>query len=152
MVSTIQNNEESRVQKRDKETPGEPNDSSAGLLAVLGRACHRTVSEFNFLAERFGSGTRGENFMNTIDQLRALPASDLFGGFVHGGVWCCTEKAKCQWQGFVLHQGLAWGTVAGPTGEWKDRHNTNCRGRLIQLIPPNVERMEGCKPFHDAIC
>lgn len=56
--------------------------------------------------------------------------------FLHGGVWCCTEKSQCQWQGFALHQGLAWGTTNGPTREWRDLHDVNCRGRLIQLIPP----------------
>ena len=62
--------------------------------------------------------------------------------FEHSGVWCCTEKSNCQWQGFALHQGLAWGTVTGPTTEWLDRHSQNCRGRLIQLIPANVQTQQ----------
>lgn len=58
--------------------------------------------------------------------------------FQHSGVWCCTEKSKCQWQGFALNQGLAWGTTDGPTTMWIERHKENCRGRLVQLVPPNA--------------
>jgi hypothetical protein len=81
-----------------------------------------------------------------------LPTRACSADFLHGGVWCCTEKSQCQWQGFALHQGLAWGTTNGPTTEWKDRHNASCRGRLIQLIPPNVigeARADNAAPPHD---
>jgi len=49
VVSAIQNKEESRVQKRDKETPGESYDSSADRLVIPRRAYHGIVSKFNFL-------------------------------------------------------------------------------------------------------
>lgn len=58
--------------------------------------------------------------------------------FIHSGVWCCSEKSQCQWQGFALHQGIAWGTIGAALDEWRKRHDENCRGRLIQLIPPSV--------------
>jgi hypothetical protein len=56
----------------------------------------------------------------------------------HGGVWCCTEKIKCQWQCYALHCGLAWGTVPENT-EWRRWHDKNCIGKLIQLLPPMPE-------------
>jgi len=61
-----------------------------------------------------------------------------FRGVEHSGVWCCSEKSKCQWQGFALYQGLAWGTTEGPTSEWREMHDQNCRGELVQLVPPNI--------------
>jgi hypothetical protein len=51
------------------------------------------------------------------------------------GVWCCEKQHKCKWQGFALHQGLAWGTF--PTaGEWRKWHDLECGGKLIQLVEP----------------
>lgn len=57
------------------------------------------------------------------------------------GVWCCERMAQCNWQGFALHQGLAWGTVPPKheaiTNDWRTWHDRECGGRLIQLLPPN---------------
>ncbi len=53
--------------------------------------------------------------------------------FKHDGVWCCENKSKCKWQGFVLNHGIAWGVVP-VYGEWKEYHDRHCGGRLIQLI------------------
>jgi len=49
------------------------------------------------------------------------------------GVWCCEHRAKCKWQGFALHQGLSWGAIP-EHGQWREWHNRECGGRLIQLI------------------
>lgn len=56
---------------------------------------------------------------------------------IHPGVFCCEHKANCTRQGFVLHQGLGWGTV--PVVErrgWAASHREICGGRLIQLVEP----------------
>lgn len=49
-------------------------------------------------------------------------------------VWCCERQHNCKWQGFVLHRGLAWGTVPGETNLWRQRHDLECGGKLIQLV------------------
>jgi len=53
------------------------------------------------------------------------------------GVWCCTEKTRCRWQGVRLHQGLAWGTVPPLADTWRQYHDRNCCGVLVQLIAPD---------------
>lgn len=76
---------------------------------------------------------------NTKDSPERFAASVLFG-FAHGGVWCCEHKAKCKWQGFALHQGLAWGEVPKlfpGYRDWRSVHDQECGGRLIQLVEPN---------------
>lgn len=49
-------------------------------------------------------------------------------------VWCCEHRFKCKWQGFMLHQGLGWGTIPNETDEWRKWHDRECGGRLIQLV------------------
>lgn len=59
---------------------------------------------------------------------------------LHCGVWCCEHKTRCKWQGFALHQGLAWGKVPEKFEgyrDWRSVHDEECGGELIQLIPPN---------------
>ncbi len=60
-------------------------------------------------------------------------------------VWCCEKKYECKWQGFALHQGLAWGKIPPKTNMWRLWHDRECGGRLIQLLPKNEVRKE-CKP------
>lgn len=55
----------------------------------------------------------------------------------HCGVWCCEKHSQCKWQGFALHRGLAWGTIADSLPEWRERHERECGGKLIQLLEPN---------------
>lgn len=49
-------------------------------------------------------------------------------------VWCCTEKSKCKWQAFALHQGLAWGEVPGKDNPWRQFHDVECPGKLVNLF------------------
>jgi hypothetical protein len=52
------------------------------------------------------------------------------------GVWCCEKQHKCTWQGFALHQGLAWGVIPNEYNAWRRRHESECGGELIQLVEP----------------
>jgi len=52
------------------------------------------------------------------------------------GVWCCTEQHRCKWQGFALHQGLAWGQHLSVNPAWQAFHDGECEGKLIQLLQP----------------
>jgi hypothetical protein len=63
----------------------------------------------------------------------------LLGDFSHSGVWCCEHKSRCKWQGFALNHGIGWGVVPKNTGaySWREAHDRECGGRLIQLVPPN---------------
>jgi len=58
------------------------------------------------------------------------------------GVWCCEKQHKCTWQGFALYHGLAWGTVPNEFNVWKQRHDTECGGKLIQLVEPSSESVD----------
>ena len=55
---------------------------------------------------------------------------------MNDSVWCCAKKARCKWQGFALHQGLAWGTVPPPSNTWRQWHDRECGGELVQLLAP----------------
>jgi len=74
-----------------------------------------------------------------------LPSSTCSGdAWEHPGVWCCERRHNCKWQGFMLHQGLAWGEIPFPTStSWRKYHDIECRGKLIQLIPPNSDYATG---------
>ena len=95
----------------------------ANVLGMLSIFCRLTMSDTD---------------KETPEDGARLAPRTCSAGFEHSGVWCCTEKSQCKWQGFALHQGLAWGTANGTPPAWRDRHNANCRGRLIQLILPNA--------------
>ena len=45
----------------------------------------------------------------------------------------CEKMDKCQWQGFALHQGLGWGEVPSPHDTWREYHDRECGGKLIQM-------------------
>lgn len=57
-------------------------------------------------------------------------------------VWCCERKERCRWQGFALNQGLGWGTVR-KSGAWREWHDRECGGRLIQLTGPDGRSVRG---------
>lgn len=63
-------------------------------------------------------------------------------------VWCCEHKSKCKWQGFALHQGLAWGEVPKGT-EWRKWHDQQCGGGLIQgyVLASSTERKTAGDPL-----
>lgn len=52
------------------------------------------------------------------------------------GVWCCDQQHKCKWQGFALHQGLSWGTIPDESNVWRQWHDRECGGKLIQIVEP----------------
>ena len=54
----------------------------------------------------------------------------------HGGVFCCSLKSQCKWQGVVLRHGLAWGVVPLESNAWRRCHDANCEGVLYQLSLP----------------
>lgn len=54
----------------------------------------------------------------------------------HTGVWCCERKEDCEWQGYALFRGLAWGTIESPLDEWTKAHAKYCGGKLTQLLAP----------------
>lgn len=75
-------------------------------------------------------------------------AADAVGaGFVgaglpaltHPGIWYCTERTRCQWQGYALNQGLGWGSPPSNDGpnSYRAWHDRQCPGQLIQLLPPS---------------
>lgn len=51
--------------------------------------------------------------------------------------WCCEKRSKCNWQGFALHQGLAWGSIPPATDPWRQWHDRECGGKLIRLRRPH---------------
>lgn len=59
----------------------------------------------------------------------------------HGGVFCCQHKDRCGWQGFVLHQGLGWGTIPHELNPWRQAHDQMCGGSLIQLVQPYTDKV-----------
>ncbi len=61
---------------------------------------------------------------------------------MHEGVWCCEHKSKCKWQGFALHKGLAWGSPELSLPEWREWHEKQCGGNLIQLLPASAAAPE----------
>jgi len=71
--------------------------------------------------------------MKTADRSSASAASTGYAS----GVYCCEKRENCQWQGIVLHLGLAWGTVPTNTG-WREWHDHMCGGKLIQLVLPEA--------------
>ena len=54
----------------------------------------------------------------------------------HGGIFCCSRKYQCTWQGFALHQGLGWGVIPHESNPWRQWHDRKCSGKLIQLVEP----------------
>lgn len=52
------------------------------------------------------------------------------------GVWCCEREHQCKWQCFALHRGLAWGTIPNEHNVWRQWHDRECGGQLIQLLEP----------------
>ena len=64
------------------------------------------------------------------------------------GVWCCERRYQCKWQGFALHAGLAWGEIPSENNAWRQWHDRECGGQLIQLIQPNSFSDDGPKT-HD---
>ena len=61
----------------------------------------------------------------------------------HPGVWCCDRRHRCGWQGFLLHQGLSWGTIPSEHGSWCKCHDLHCSGTLVQLLEPQDPHPEG---------
>lgn len=55
------------------------------------------------------------------------------------GVWCCERMAFCRWQGYELSFGLAWGRVEDCSPTWREWHDRECGGKLIQLVEQNRE-------------
>lgn len=47
----------------------------------------------------------------------------------------CEYQHKCKWQGFALYQGFSWGPIKSALSGWRERHDANCGGRLIELAP-----------------
>jgi hypothetical protein len=45
----------------------------------------------------------------------------------------CEHKHKCKWQGFALNSGLGWGVPPDTTDAWREWHDKQCGGKLIQL-------------------
>jgi len=58
------------------------------------------------------------------------------------GVWCCEYRHKCKWQGFALHQGLAWGSKEYALRAWRTWHDRECGGKLIQLVPTGKKPLD----------
>ena len=61
--------------------------------------------------------------------------------------WYCEKKWNCKWQGFALHHGIAWGIIPPKTNIWRQWHEQNCGGKLIQLIPgPELGQEDSDEP------
>jgi len=60
------------------------------------------------------------------------------------GAWCCIYKEKCKWQAFALHRGLGWGEIPPPTNAWREWHDKECGGALLQLLAASPEQQGGC--------
>jgi hypothetical protein len=48
-------------------------------------------------------------------------------------IWYCTRKHKCKWQAFAMCQGLAWGVIPDKSNKWRQWHDRECDGKLIQV-------------------
>lgn len=57
----------------------------------------------------------------------------ITGGYMKEKIWYCSEKAKCKWQCFALHQGLGWGEIPSKDNKWRQWHDKTCKGELIQI-------------------
>lgn len=50
-------------------------------------------------------------------------------------IYTCTEGFNCKWQGFGMLRGVGAGLIANTTPEWRERHEQQCPGQLIQVTP-----------------
>lgn len=66
--------------------------------------------------------------------------------FFETGLFVCERKHKCKWQGFRMRDGLGFGVIPHQSDAWRNRHDSECRGRLIQLIEPNSKSVCEWRP------
>ena len=53
------------------------------------------------------------------------------------GIWGCRRGLKCKWKGLALSaNGIEIGTVRPPGNAWREEHDRQCGGELVQILQP----------------